>query len=150
MFSRRKFLKVGSVATVGGLLFGGNINVLGQVSDKTGYFQVPIEVLSEKAALLNRQSFESLLNAVFSVRGENASQVSLRLVEIVDNDRKTKSISTANTDSFTLIFEVVGRGRLQDKIYQVSNPSLGEYPIFVSTVGRSGNRFQAVFNRVYF
>ncbi len=150
MFSRRKFLKVGSLATVGGLLLSGNINVLGQTSNKTGYFPIPTEILSEKATLLNQQTFEPLLNAVFSVRGENNSAVSMRLVEIVGKDSKQDSFSTIPTDSFLLIFEVVGKDSLEDKIYEISNPSLGEFPIFVSTVGRSGKRFQAVFNRVYF
>ncbi len=150
MFSRRKFLKVGSLATVGGLILSGNINVLGQTSDKTGYFPIPTEILSEKAAQLNQQSFEPLLNAVFSVRGENISEVSMRLVEIIGKDGKQNGFSTVNTDSFLLIFEVVGKGRLEDKIYEISNPGLGEFPIFVSTVGRSGKRFQAVFNRIYF
>jgi hypothetical protein len=150
MFSRRKFLKIGSLATVGGLMLSGNLDILGQASEKTGYFPIPTEILSQKITLLNQQTFEPLLNASFAVKRENASAVAMRLVEIVGKDSEKDRFAKISTDSFLLIFEVTGKGRLEDKIYEISNPDLGEFPIFLSTVGRSGMRYQAVFNRVYF
>ena len=74
----------------------------------------------------------------------------MKLVEVVAKNNTKSYLSRIPTDSFTLIFELQGKGGAEDKIYQVSHSALGDFSMFISTVGKSGRRYQAVFNRVYF
>lgn len=147
MYNRRSFIKFTGVATVGGLMLGSNSNIFG--SDNK-YFPIPAEVFSDKINLLNQQTFESLVNSSFNIMRENLSPISMRLVEIIGKDEKKQRAEEVAFDGFSLIFEVEGKDSLGDEIYNVSHPELGEFSMFMSTVGRSGKRFQAVFSRVYF
>lgn len=148
MYNRRNFIKLTSLATVGGLAFGSNFSLFGQTA--RDYFPIPVEALSDKAHLFNPQTFEPLLNTSFAIHGNDMAPASMRLIEIIGQDSKHGSLNRVATDGFSLIFEVEGKSRLEDMIYEVSHPELGTFTMFVSTVGRSGRRFQAVFSRVYF
>jgi hypothetical protein len=145
MYNRRNFIKLTGLATVGGLVLGGNINIFGQVRE---YFPIPSEVYSDKINLFNQQTFEPLINSTFTIDGD-ANQVSMRLVEIIGKDEKKGRANQFATDEFLLIFEVDGKDSLGDKIHQISHPELGEFSMFISTVGRSGKRYQAIINRIY-
>lgn len=147
MYNRRSFIKFTGVATVGGLMLGSNSNIFGKIKE---YFPIPTEVVSDKINLLNQQTFEPLVNSSFTITRENLSSVSMRLVEIIGKDEMKHRAETVAFDGFSLIFEVEGKDSLNDEIYNISHPELGEFSMFMSTVGRSGKRFQAVFSRVYF
>lgn len=150
MYNRRDFLKTGGLVIIGGLALGGNADLFGKTIKKSGYFPLPPGVNSNDVSLFNKQTFEPFLNTNFSVRRKNSAQIPMRLVEVVGSDNKKNSFNTEATDDFLLVFEVIGKERLEDKIYNIAHPELGEFSIFVSTVGRSGKRYQAVFSRVYF
>ena len=156
MESRRNFLKIGSLALLGGLMLSGGQNIFSQTAKSKGLFSVPPETLGDKVSTFRSSIFEPLVDTIFSIRKTNLtnwgaariSNMSLRLVEVVTQG----NIVTANgknLEGFTLIFEAVGKTKPEDKIYAVSHPSLGDFEISISTVGRSGKRFQAVFNRFY-
>ncbi len=147
MFNRRNFIKLTSLATVGGLALRGNLAVFGQTAKD--YFPIPVEALSDKAHLFNPQTFEPLVNTRFFIQG-NENSASMRLVEVVERNAKMGFSNRFATDGFSLIFEADGKGKLEDRIYEVSHPELGDFSMFVSTVGRSGKRYQAVFSRVFF
>lgn len=147
MQNRRDFLKYGSIAAAGGLLLTGSVNIFGQSIDKSGYFPLPPKILSDKSTFLNKQSFEPLIDQLFTVSVDDSSKISMRLVEIVSaGDNLASRVSI---DAFSLIFEVREGQLLDDRIYDISHNDIGTVPIFVSTVGRSQRRFQAVFSRVY-
>jgi hypothetical protein len=148
MYSRRNFLKIGGLFMAGGMTLGGNI--FGQSAVQNDYFPIPTTVFSDRITSFTQQTFEPLLNTSFMVVREDSVAVSMRLVEIVSDDNKKKFLNRVANDNFSLIFEVVGRDILEDKIYEISHAELGGFSIFISTVGRSGNRYQAVFSRVYF
>ncbi len=160
MVSRRTFLHLGSIAVAGGLAFGADINVFGQTTEKTRYFPIPANAYSDNLMSLNRQTFEPLLNTAFSFQKKDEdedlsltqkdrSPTSLRLVEIVGDEQTKKYLSRTPIDSFTLIFEGAKRRGLGDSIYTVAHPELTQFSMFISTVGRSKIRYQAVFSRVY-
>lgn len=151
MNTRREFLKIGSLAIVGGLFLSGNEIAFGQTAQKKGYFQIPAEIYAERANSLSVANFEPLVNSSFVIKRKNIGDAVLKLVEVVnDKDKRANSGGKISTESFSLIFQT-GRGvkKLADKIYTVNHPELGEFRIFLSSVGRSGNRYQAVFNRLY-
>lgn len=160
MVSRRNFLQLGGIAMAGGLVLGPSISVFGQAAGNSPYFPIPADVYSDKAVSLNRQMFDPLLNSTFSFSKTTANEdllaggregrpFSLRLVEIVGDDGTKRSRSARPVDSFSLIFEETRQSRVDDNIYTVSHPELGTFSMFISTVGRSESRYQAVFNRIY-
>lgn len=148
MFNRRNFIKLTSLATVGGLALRGNTSIFGQTSKD--YFPIPTEILSQSAHLFKAETFGPLINTHFMMEGNDMTSVSLRLVEVVELNSKKAISNRFPTEGFSLIFEVEGKNELEDRIYEVSHPELGTFSMFVSTVGRSGKRYQAVFSRVYF
>lgn len=147
MYNRRNFIKLSSLAAVGGLALGGNVNIFGQTTKD--YFTIPVEAFSENVHLFKAERFETLVNTIFSASSNELAPVSMRLVE-VDSRKKRNAIERSPSEGFCLIFEVSGKSRLDDMIYQISHPELGEFSMFLSTVGQSGRRYQAVFSRVYF
>jgi hypothetical protein len=147
MYNRRNFLKLTSAAAFGGLMLGGNINIFGQQQER---FPIPQTILSDKTLTLTKQNFEPLLDTIFVFSNENGSAVSMKLVEVDGRENMKDKSSQIPTDGFTLIFEMQGKVAPGDNIYRVSHSALGDFPMFVSTVDRTGRHYQAVFNRVYF
>lgn len=151
MNNRRSFLKLTCAAAFGGVLLGGSISSLGQQKE---YFPTPETVFTDGSFSFSRQTFEPLIDTIFAFKSADKdadeSSFSMKLIEVAAKDETKKYASGIPTDGFTLIFEVQGKAAAEDKIYQVSHSALGDFSMFVSTVGKSGNRYQAVFNRVYF
>lgn len=154
MNSRRRFLKIGGLAVAAGFIFGGK-NIFSQTTGSGDYFPAPLDTLASAASLLNYEAFEPLINTSFEIKakssieriGKSAANKSLRLVEVVKHTYNENRQSRVFSTGFSLIFEIEGKGKLADKIYEISHPQAGEFPIFISNVGRSGRRYQSVFNR---
>lgn len=147
MYNRRSFLKLTCAAAFGSLMLGGSINIFGQ---KKEYFPIPETIFSDGSFTFNKQTFEPLVDTIFAFKGDDEPGFSMRLVEVITKDETKKYASEIQTDDFTLIFEVQGKDVAEDRIYQVSHSALSDFSMFISTVGKSGTRYQAVFNRVYF
>lgn len=147
MYNRRNFLKLTGAAAFGGLMIGGSSGVFGQ---KTERFSIPQTIFSDRSSTLTKQTFEPLLDTTFVFSNTDGSAVSMKLVEVIGREDLKNKFDRIPTDGFTLIFEVQGKAATADKIYQVSHSALSDFPMFVSSVGKSGRRYQAIFNRVYF
>lgn len=148
MNNRRGFLKLTCAAALGSLMLGGSIDIFGQ---KKEYFSLPETVFSDSGFAFTPQTFESLVDTIFAFKGtENDSGFSMKLIEVIKRDDTKKYASDIPTDGFSLIFEIQGKAVAEDRIYQVTHSALNDFSMFISTVGKSGTRYQAVFNRVYF
>jgi hypothetical protein len=147
MYDRRSFLKTGTMSVLGGYLLLGQGDIFGQSKKQAGYFAIPDAVYSDKTTAFTRDMFVPHLNSSFTVSSGKHRLGSLRLAEVAERDVKIIRFETANIDSFNLIFAAEGNLTLDDAIYRISHPGLGEFSMFVSTVGRSGSRYQAVFSR---
>ena len=149
MKSRRDFLKIGSLAVVGGLFLGEGTSVFSQIIKNGDYFPIPTAAYSNQINSFSCNTFEPLIKTVFTIEEKKSAKVSLWLVEVVDENIKAARLSRISGESFSLIFEAENNAPLEDKIYKMTHPQLGEFSLFISTVGRSGKRYQAIFNRVY-
>lgn len=149
MFDRRTFLKLGGVAAAGGLVLGSGLSVFGQRAESDPHFAVPETVYADPLNALTRQSFEPLLNTNFTFSQKGLLTSQLRLAEVVEGRDQGVRMAVATT-SFVLIFEPIGAASLEDGIYKVSHPELGNFSMFISRVGLSGTLYQAVFSRVSF
>lgn len=156
MNSRRRFLKIGGLALAGGFMFGGK-NIFSQTVKGGDYFPVPTDALGDSAALLRYETFEPLINTSFEIKTERSNETIenkqsnkfLRLIEVVKHTYGENQRSRVFSAGFTLIFQLETTEPLADAIYEVSHPQTGEFALFISTVGRSGRKYQIVFNRVY-
>ena len=146
MYNRRNFVKLASAAALGGLALSGNINLFGQKKED---FPLPQTIYSDKSLTFSQQMFEPLTDSIFVFKNDDDSVVSMKLVEVITKENSKDYLSRVQTESFMLIFENQDKVVLEDKIYEVSNATLGDFSMFISTVGKSGKRYQAVFNRVY-
>jgi hypothetical protein len=147
MYNRRSFLKLTCATAFSGLMLGGSIDIFGQ---KKEYFPLPETIFSDSSSIFNQQTFEPLVDTIFAFKGDDDLGFSMKLIEVVKKDDTKKYTSGIPTDGFSLIFEVQGKAVAEDRIYQVSHSALNDFSMFISTVGKSGTRYQAVFNRVYF
>ena len=146
MYNRRNFVKLAGAAAFGAVMLNGNINLFGQQKED---FPLPQTIYSDKSSTFNQQMFEPLTDGIFVFKSDDGSQASMKLIEVVTKENSKNYMTRVQTDSFTLIFEMQDKVVLEDKIYEVSNDTLGDFSMFISTVGKSGKRYQAVFNRVY-
>lgn len=148
MYDRRSFLKTGTLSVLGGYLFLGHGNSFGRSKQDVGYFAIPDSVLSDTTSTFTRETFLPHLNSSFTLVNRKMRALgSLRLAEIPDRNIEAGSFESDNIDGFNLIFANEGKLALADGVHRVSHPAIGEFSIFVSTVGRSGLRYQAVFAR---
>ena len=147
MNSRRNFMKLGALALVGGFALTAAASILGQ--EKNRLFPIPPAATQDAAYYFDQKNFEPLVDSDFQIGdSNNLRSATVRLVEVVDNKRDENAQLGMIGASFTLIFESRSRKPLPEQIYSISHPALGEFSLFVSTVGRSGKRYQAVINRI--
>lgn len=155
MNSRRNFLKIGSLAAAGSIVFGSR-NIFSKTAGNETYFSIPTGIRSNLCYSTNCETFKPLINTIFLIKSEalstnerkKAPNSSLRLVEVVEHRFSKRRLNKISGEGFSLIFQAEDKKALEDKIYQISHPQTGEFPLFISTVGRSGKRYQAVFCHV--
>ena len=95
--------------------------------------------------MLHREDFESCINQNFTIHLQNHG-IESQLIEV-------KALGQPYRDGarepFSLLFEADARyGLLNQGMYPIENPALGEKTIFLVPVGEKGNRYQyeAIFN----
>ena len=155
MNSRRNFLKIGGLAAAGSLVLGSK-SIFSQTAGNETFFSVPKSIHSSLCYSTDCETFEPLINTVFQIKKEGLNKhgkeslpnVSLRLVEVIKHKYDMNRLGKQSGKGFSLIFQAENKKMLEDKIYQISHPQTGEFPLFISTVGRSGKRYQAVFSHV--
>lgn len=147
MNSRRDFLKLGSLALVGSLSIGSVTGAFGQtLRQKNELFPIPTEAADN--FYLRKQSFDPLVETNFEIISEGISVGTIKLVEVENLEKPQNLQKKMSGESFLLIFEMRSKEKLDDAIYDLYHPVLGNFSMFISGVGRSGNRYQSVINRI--
>ena len=92
---------------------------------------------------LRHATYVPLVGSTFKIHRSQARPLSVKLVSA------TRLPSDAG-ESFSLIFRGHGNAKLEQQIYTIEHPRLGEFPLFLVPVGRplKGQDFQAVVNRI--
>jgi hypothetical protein len=95
---------------------------------------------------LSKESFAEQLNTKFRVLLENAPEVELELVELVEFPTLTHSRS--DVERFSLYFYGPSDLLLPQRMYRVAHERLGEHDIFLVPVAQEprGYRYEAVFS----
>lgn len=131
---------------MGGTVLAGTV-LLGSETFGQKLGDIPADVYADRLSSFTAAVFESTVgsNFAFSVGGNRRF---LRLEEVEQSDFKAKAKQTAVTSGFLLIFESVSTDSIPDGIYEVTHPELGTFAMSMSTLGVSGRRYQASFNRI--
>jgi hypothetical protein len=127
---RRNFF--GTLAALGAVAIAGVAEAASSSSDRR-------RMMSE----LKHEHFAELVGQTFSIRHDGGS-LSVTLIEA---KRLGDSPRAGLRDPFSLVFRSVERDHLPQKIYEVSNATLGAHEIFLVPIGpdAEGMRYQAVF-----
>jgi len=91
---------------------------------------------------LRLATYVPLVGSTFRIHRQQARPLSVTLVSAM----RLQGVG----ESFSLIFRGHGNAKLEQKIYTIEHPRLGEVPLFLVPVGRpvKGQDFQAIVNRI--
>ncbi|RMF80912.1 MAG: hypothetical protein D6737_06545 [Chloroflexi bacterium] len=100
---------------------------------------------------LTIDSFEPLINDVFTVTYDETKTLEMTLIEVkrLSTKRPTTDARLTEEDAFSLLFETTETGfYLQQAIFKVTHPKLGEQHIFLVPLGPGGGgmHYEAVFS----
>jgi hypothetical protein len=157
-FSRRKFLRVSSVAalTAGatmGITALGNSSRSGRKSSAEGSPASPRST-GPAASRMTRASFAACLNSTFQLQNADASVLPLKLVELKDtvHSAHKKAAAAHGKECFSLAFTAPNHEVLKQNTYRLEHENLGKFDLFISPVTskRHGEIYEAIINHVAF
>ncbi len=101
--------------------------------------------LKPKLEDLTEESFKPLLNSMFKLKLEDGNSIDIKLTE-VNTGKKQRE----DHECFSLLFQDAAKSSLQQRIYELVHPELGQFSLFLVPVGAGdkGHDHEAVFNRI--
>ncbi|HSS22804.1 MAG TPA: hypothetical protein VLL54_22210 [Pyrinomonadaceae bacterium] len=153
--SRRFFIKSGTLTAVAASVFlKPQILALAQTAGNSLGFQIPLSAQRDPTYMFTSGTFEPYIGSFFQAPNARGEKVSLKLVSVNSYKpaRATKiSIApSAETDTFSLMFNASGALPKFTSIHQVSHPALGTFDLFLSPHSLPGKErmYEAVFNHI--
>lgn len=140
--TRRKFLAAAPV--VGGAVLGLSGSALGQSIEA---IDAPV---TDPLTKLSWKSFYPFITTDFSF-GSGSNAVTLKLVDMIDSAPKSTSRRPSRgQECFILKFQGPYYQPLEQGTYEVSHFRLGDFNLFITQGGRTGNQqfYLAVINRI--
>jgi hypothetical protein len=141
--TRRKFTQVAGAAMMGIGFAGPAAKVFSQSLISSGLFSVTGEVSADLLMSFKSDTFLPYLGTVF-YSGENGN--SLRLTDVVIHQHQKEKLSVTAGESFSLLFQKVGRKSVLQDVHTFEHPSLGTFSLFIAPVERGGKIYEAVIN----
>lgn len=145
-FSRRKFLRAGTLAVVAAAVPAGVFGQSRKEKDGNPFDQQPTQ--GDPLANYTRSAFASYLNSIFQLY-TGYSVVEVALTEVKDL-LPAGSKATNGRESFSLLFRG-GSAALPQNTYLMKHPSLGQFQLFLVPGGPDDNGAQsyvAIINRL--
>lgn len=148
MISRRRFIKIGTLATIGGYSMGLPGELFGKTLKAGGLHSIPPESLANPALKFKSQHFAPFVNTNFRLDHANLQRAAtFRLIEV--KDFRSKLISGRITNNqFSLFFKSENTEQIGGNIYDISHRSLGEFSLFIAPVTAEPHYYEAIINRV--
>ena len=143
--SRRRFAQTAGLAIAGTSLTVSPVKLFAQsLGSATG---LSAEAGADVLINMTSEAFLPYVGTIFQpVNG--TQRISLQLTEITTNPFKENRLRGVTGESFSLVFRSLDRKALPPGIHTFEHPSLGTFSLFISPIGRSGSRFQAVINHL--
>jgi hypothetical protein len=146
--TRRSFLqKTGSVAIIAAVA-GPISTAFGQSMSSDSRAEKSIRASTDPLGTFTQQSFVPYVGEEMSVKGVSGRATRLRLIEVNDLSVPDNEKRGYVGESFSLIFDAGKRSRLADGVFDFDHYALGKFSLLLVPVGMSGNRYEAVVNRI--
>lgn len=147
-FSRRKFLRAGSLVAIAAAFPVKNLIAGTDRKSDLTLDHTPLD----KRLFFSRESFARQLNTKFSFDHPEISSATLKLVQVNDLTpaENRKSAAATGKECFRALFKGPDSAALRQETYTVTHDALGKFEMFVVPVGdhRDGRYYEAVFNRL--
>lgn len=143
--SRRRFAQTAGLAIAGTSLAVSPVKLFAQsLGSATG---LSAEAGADILMNMTSEAFLPYVGTIFQP-ANGAQRISLQLIEILTKAFEENRLLGVTGESFSLVFRTLGKKALPQGIHTFEHPSLGTFSLFISPVGRSGSRFQAVINHL--
>ena len=135
MITRRKFVSLGAIATLGAqLLSPGRLFAFASKADDLEF--------------LSAEHFQQFVGTTFRVRANGSKKLSgLRLIDVQVKRYKADSENGVHGEAFSLLFRAQQETDIKGDICEVSHAGLGKFALFVSPVTDDPNVFEAIIDR---
>jgi hypothetical protein len=144
--SRRNFVRNAGSAIAAAVVVPGTVTgVFGQMM-RSGTLMPPVESTLDPLNYLTADHFTPFTGTTIPARSRAGRRVSFKLVEVNDRRLEQNEKRGYRGPSYSLIFE--SSPRAAGEIYDFNHKLLGSFSLFVSPVGRTGTRSEAVINRI--
>jgi hypothetical protein len=146
--SRRKFAQTVGLAVVGAGAVASAGDLFSQSRLGGGLSSLPGEIYADRTFSFTSETFTPFIGTIFQPSDDMMRRSTLQLMEVVKHDRPQNQVKGITGESFSLIFQLVGKKPLASKIHVFDHAALGNFSLFVTPVGRSGKEFEAVVNHL--
>lgn len=147
--TRRNFVKTTTAAAVGAgaLVSAGKLEA--QRSLPGGdLFQIPPESTNDPLNYLSAKHFAIFVGTTMEAYAGRKRPVQVRLVDVSDVSLPANLKRGYAGESFSLVFETVGRSPLAPQTYTFDHPNLGAFSLAIFPFGQAPRQFEAVVNRI--
>ncbi len=146
--NRRNFIQTAGTAALATALMSSSGDVFGQALLNGDLFMVPGESFTDPINYLSAKHFEPFTGSVMHASVNGGPKTGLRLLEVVELRLENNEKRGFTGESFSLLFEPVNKVRLESQAYRIEHDGLGEFSLLIGPVGMTGNRYEAVVNRI--
>jgi hypothetical protein len=145
--SRRSFfLNSGAAALTAAIVFPVQ-NVFGQTQKSAELFPIPPESVNDALTFLKREHFEPFINTLFQFQPETGRVFNLKLIAAENLSRGENETQGFVGESFSLLFEGTKKSKISQGTFQITH-ALGQFSLLIVPVGLTGNRYEAIINRI--
>lgn len=143
---RNFFLNTGIAALTAAVAFPAQ-NVFGQMLKTGEIFPVPPESSNDALSYLRRENFETFINTFFQFQPDEGRPFRLQLIEVENLVKDGNQKQGLTGESYSLLFEGTPKRKMPQGTYRTIH-ELGEFSLLIVPVESTGNRYEAVINRI--
>ncbi|MEP7213308.1 MAG: twin-arginine translocation signal domain-containing protein [Acidobacteriota bacterium] len=147
--TRRNFLKRSGTVALAAALTGPFANAFGQNRNAVNHLaSARLAASTDPISYLTQKDFISYIGEVFELRRDGQRPVKVRLIEAAELHSAFNEKRGYVGESFSLLFEGMGKSRLTGDLYDFDHYALGKFSLLVTPIGMSGTQYEAVVNRI--
>jgi len=149
MITRRSFIEVFGLTAVAGIALNSPGKTFGQSRQSGDLFRIPPASMADPLFSFTSAHFTPFLNTDFQLqRADSRRTQSLRLIDVKVFQRKENLAKGAVGESFSLMFRGSLPANLSGESFELSHPSLGLFTLFLASVNKEPDRYEAIINHL--
>jgi hypothetical protein len=150
MITRRNFIEMLGLTTVGAASLNLTGKVFAQTLESGDLFSLPSESLSDPVLSFTSAHFTPFVNTDFEVTQAGANRTeTLKLLNVKEAQRKANLAKGIQGNSFSLMFSAARETKFVADRFDFNHPSLGAFTLILMPVSAEPNRYEAVINHLW-